>query len=205
MASTAAASLIDSFCDQIWLEDGLAASSLASYRRDLSAWSGWLEKKHGRGLLGAERIDVETFLAEQFGARAKVTSIHRRLSSLRRFYRMQASNGTMPSDPTLRVTPPKLPRRLPKHLSEAQVDALLDAPRVDTTLGLRDRAMLETLYATGLRVSELVGLTMRELSLDMGIVRVVGKGNKERLDPLGEEALVWLQRYLPRVRQDRAQ
>src|SRR5438128_3656328 len=128
MASTGAISLIDAFCDQIWLEDGLAATSLASYRRDLCAWTAWLEQKRDRSLLAAQRIDVETFLAEQFAARAKVTSIHRRLSSLRRFYRMHTANGTVPSDPTLRVKPPKLPRRLPKHLSEAQVDTLLEAP-----------------------------------------------------------------------------
>src|SRR5207244_8755407 len=118
--ATDAVAIIDAFCDQIWLEDGLAASSLASYRRDLSAWSGWLEKKRGRGLLGAERIDVETFLAEQFGARAKVTSIHRRLSSLRRFYRMQASNGTMPCDYTPRAAPPTVPRGLCRRFTEAQ-------------------------------------------------------------------------------------
>ncbi len=189
------AELIDSFCDQVWLQDGLAPSSLASYRRDLTAWAGWLDRR-GRALLAAQRNDVEAFLAEQFRAKAKATSIARRLSSLRRFYALQLLQGTLRADPTLRVRAPKLPRRLPKNLSEAQVEALLAAPDPETTLGLRDRAMLETLYATGLRVSELVGLTLAQVSLDMGVVRVLGKGGKERLVPLGEESIVWLKRYL---------
>ena len=191
-----ASELIDAFCDQVWLQDGLAATSLTSYRRDLTLWSAWLERNARRTLLAAERGDVEAFLAAQFRAHAKATSIGRRLSSLRRFYRMQAMQGTMKTDPTLRVRAPKLPRRLPKSLSEAQVEALLDAPAVETTLGLRDRAMLETLYATGLRVSELVSLKLSQVSFDMGVVRVLGKGSKERIVPLGEEAIDWLKRYL---------
>jgi integrase/recombinase XerD len=193
------ADLIDAFCDQVWLQDGLAASSLASYRRDLAAWAAWLEGRGG-GLLAAKRDDVETWLADQFRAKAKATSIGRRLSSLRRFYALQLQQGTLTKDPTLRVQAPKLPRRLPKSLSEAQVEALLAAPSPDTTLGLRDRAMLETLYATGLRVSELTGLKLAQVSLDMGVVRVLGKGSKERLVPLGEEAIDWLKRYLASAR-----
>ena len=193
-------SLIDAFCDRLWLEDGLAATSLESYRRDMALWAGWLEGKDGKGLLAADRGDVEDFLAEQFKSRAKATSIGRRLSSLRRFYRMQAAVGSMTADPTLRVRAPKLPRRLPKSLSEAQVEALLAAPDTDTTLGLRDRAMLETLYATGLRVSELVGLTLVQVGFDTGVVRVLGKGSKERLVPLGEEAIQWLKHYLTSAR-----
>jgi len=193
---TTASELIDAFCDQVWLQDGLAATSLASYRRDLTLWSAWLERNAHKTLLAAERGDVEAFLAAQFHAHAKATSIGRRLSSLRRFYRMQAMLGAMKTDPTLRVRAPKLPRRLPKSLSEAQVEALLDAPAIETTLGLRDRAMLETLYATGLRVSELVGLKLSQVSFDMGVVRVLGKGSKERIVPLGEEAIDWLKRYL---------
>ena len=151
--------LIDAFCDQVWLQDGLAASSLASYRRDLVAWARWLEPEKsaaGKGLLAADRGDIEAFLAAQFKAGAKSSSINRRLSSLRRFYRLQLLLGTLNDDPTLRIQAPKLPRHLPKNLSEAQINALLEAPDTETTLGLRDRAMLETLYATGLRVSELV-------------------------------------------------
>jgi integrase/recombinase XerD len=189
------AELIDIFCDQVWLQDGLAPSSLLSYRRDLTAWAAWLDRR-GSSLLAAQRMDVEAFLADQFRAKAKATSIARRLSSLRRFYALQLLQGTLRADPTLRVRAPKLPRRLPKNLSEAQVEALLAAPNPETTLGLRDRAMLETLYATGLRVSELVGLTLAQVSLDMGVVRVLGKGSKERLVPLGEESIVWLKRYL---------
>ena len=191
-----ASELIDTFCDQVWLQDGLAATSLSSYRRDLTLWSAWLERNAHKTLLAAERGDVEAFLAAQFHAHAKATSIGRRLSSLRRFYRMQAMLGALKTDPTLRVRAPKLPRRLPKSLSEAQVEALLGAPVVETTLGLRDRAMLETLYATGLRVSELVGLKLSQVSFDMGVVRVLGKGSKERIVPLGEEAIDWLKRYL---------
>jgi integrase/recombinase XerD len=195
-----ASELIDAFCDQVWLQDGLAATSLTSYRRDLMLWSAWLERNARKPLLAAERGDVEAFLAAQFRGQAKATSIGRRLSSLRRFYRMQTMLGTMKTDPTLRVRAPKLPRRLPKSLSEAQVEALLDAPAIETTLGLRDRAMLETLYATGLRVSELVGLKLAQVSFDMGVVRVLGKGSKERIVPLGEEAIEWLKRYLVSAR-----
>ena len=198
------AELIDAFCDQVWLQDGLAASSLESYRRDLVAWSAWLAKHPGKALLAAERTDIEAFLAAQFRAKAKATSINRRLSTLRRFYRLHVQQGTAKSDPTLRVQAPKLPRRLPKNLSEAQVEALLAAPDVETTLGVRDRAMLETLYACGLRVSELVGLKLAQVSLDMGVVRVLGKGNKERMVPLGEEAISWLSRYMTTARVDLA-
>ena len=194
-----AADLIDTFCDQVWLQDGLAAASLASYRRDLTQWAAWLEKR-GRALLAAQRMDVEAWLAEQFRAKAKATSIARRLSSLRRFYALQMQQATIRSDPTARVRAPKLPRRLPKNLSEDQVETLLDAPDVETALGLRDRAMLETLYATGLRVSELTGLKLAQVSLDMGVVRVLGKGSKERLVPLGEEAIAWIKRYLATAR-----
>ena len=192
--------LIDAFCDQVWLQDGLAATSLASYRRDLTAWADWLAGHAGKALLAAERTDVEAFLAAQFRARAKATSIGRRLSSLRRFYRLHIQQGTVKADPTLRVQAPKLPRRLPKNLSETQVEALLDAPDTKTTLGLRDRAMLETLYACGLRVSELVSLRLAQVSLDMGVVRALGKGSKERMVPLGEEAIGWLARYLATAR-----
>jgi integrase/recombinase XerD len=187
--------MIDAFCDQVWLQDGLASASLASYRRDLTQWAAWLEA-HGTGLLAAHRADVEAYLADQYRAKAKATSISRRLSSLRRFYGLQMQQAAMRADPTARIRAPKLPRRLPKNLTEAQVEALLAAPDPETTLGLRDRAMLETLYATGLRVSELTGLTIAQVSLDMGVVRVLGKGSKERLVPLGEEAIVWLKRYL---------
>ncbi|MEP7206243.1 MAG: site-specific tyrosine recombinase XerD [Casimicrobiaceae bacterium] len=191
--------LIDAFCDQLWLQDGLARTSLDSYRQDLNRWSAWLARR-GLTLIEAGRGDVERFLADEFGARAKATSIARRLSAMRRFYGLALQQGRLTADPTLRVRAPKLPRRLPKNLSEAQVDALLAACSGDSTQALRDTAMLETLYATGLRVSELVGLTLGQVSLDMGVVRVVGKGSKERLVPLGENAVQAIQRYLAMAR-----
>jgi integrase/recombinase XerD len=191
--------LIDAFCDQVWLQDGLAATSLASYRRDLTAWAAWLAARELM-LLAAERADIELWLAEQFRGKAKATSIARRLSALRRFYGLQLQMGKLARDPSLRVRSPKLPRRLPKNVSEAEVERLLAAPLVDTTLGVRDRAMLETLYATGLRVSELVGLAIGQVSLDAGVVRVLGKGGKERLVPLGDEAIAWVKRYLREAR-----
>ena len=194
-----ARALIDAFCDQLWLQDGLAAASLASYRRDLTAFGAWLAKR-GLPLLAAERAHFEQWLADQFAAKAKSTSVARRLSALRRFYRMQLARGAIAEDPTLRVRAPNRPRRLPKQLSEAQVEALLAAPDTRTPLGVRDRAMLETLYATGLRVSELTGLKRSQVAHDAGVVRVVGKGSKERLVPIGDEAVVWISRYLRDVR-----
>jgi integrase/recombinase XerD len=196
-----AADLIDAFCDQLWLQDGLARSSLTSYRRDLIAWSDWLGS---RPLLAADRGDVEAWLADQFKAKAKATSVARRLSTLRRFYRMQLERATVREDPTVRVQAPKRPRRLPKLLSEAQVETLLATPVTETTLGLRDRAMLETLYATGLRVTELTTLKLSQVSLDVGVVRVIGKGSKERLVPLGDEAANWLGNYLKDARPELA-
>jgi len=193
------AAAIDEFCDQLWLEHGLAATSLASYRQDLKQWARWLSA-NGQSLAGARRADVEAYVGKQFAERAKVTSINRRLSSMRRFYQQQIRRGMLKEDPCLHVKSPKMPRRLPKNLSEKQVEALLGAPDVETTLGMRDRTMLETLYATGLRVSELVGLKMMQVSLDMGVVRVLGKGSKERLVPLGEEAIGWIARYLREAR-----
>ena len=191
--------LIDAFCDQLWLQDGLAASSLSSYRRDLAGFGAWLAKR-GLPLLAVERAHFDHWLSDQFQAKAKATSVARRLSALRRFYRFQLSRGAIDEDPTLRVRAPKKPRRLPKHLSEAQVEALLAAPDTRTLLGVRDRAMLETLYATGLRVSELTGLKRSQVAHDAGVVRVVGKGSKERLVPMGDEAVDWISRYLREVR-----
>jgi len=201
--SPGAAELIDTFCDQLWLQDGLAPASLASYRRDLTQFAAWLGR-HDVALPAARRGDIEAFLADEYARKAKATSIARRLSALRRFYALLAQEGAVRVDPTLRVRAPRLPRRLPKNLTEAQVEALLAAPDIATTLGQRDRAMLETLYATGLRVSELTGLKLAQVALDAGVVRVLGKGNKERLVPLGEEAILWLKRYLAGARPELA-
>ncbi|MDR2244982.1 MAG: site-specific tyrosine recombinase XerD [Burkholderiales bacterium] len=192
--------LIDLFCDQVWLQDGLAAASLNAYRTDLSRFSVWLSQQTSHALLTAERAEIERWLVEQFSAASKTSSISRRLSALRRFYQLLHERGQIATDPTLRIRVPKQTQRLPKNISEEQVEALLNAPDLNTSLGIRDRAMLETLYATGLRVSELVGLKWMQVALDIGVVRVVGKGNKERMVPLGENAVDSLKRYLEEAR-----
>lgn len=189
--------LLDEFSDALWLEDGLSRNTLDSYRRDLEKFSGWLTEKQGRTLLQASHADIQAYLGYLVTQqKAKATSTGRALSSLKRLYRYCMRQGKVSADPTLQIASPKLPRALPKTLTEQDVESLLDAPDTESPLGLRDRAMFEVLYATGLRVSELVGLTLQQISLDMGVVRVMGKGSKERLVPLGEEALDWVQRYL---------
>lgn len=188
--------LLDEFCDTLWLEDGLARNTLESYRRDLRQFAQWLEKRGGGGILAAHKADVLAYLAARMGAGVKARSSSRLLSSLKRFYRHALQSGKLAADPTLTIDAPALPRSLPKTLSEIDVEALLAAPDVDAPLGLRDRAMLETLYASGLRVSELIGLSVAQVSLDAGVVRVMGKGAKERLVPLGEEALAWIARFI---------
>jgi integrase/recombinase XerD len=189
---------IDAFCDTIWLEDGLSKASLASYRSDLGRFARWLATR-GETLTTCEEASVAAYIAE-LSRQMRAASQARHLSTLRRFYRRLLVERRIAADPTRRIANPVRPSRLPKLISEAQVEALLAAPKVETPLGLRDRAMLETLYATGLRVSELVGLKLHEMNLDMGLVRVFGKGNKERLVPLGEEAISWLRRYLAEAR-----
>jgi integrase/recombinase XerD len=151
-------------------------------------------------LIDADQADIQMYLGHQFRKKARATSVARLLSVLKRFYRYLLRQGRIKGDPTLRIDAPKLPRSLPKSLTEDDVEQLLAAPRVEHALGLRDKAMLETLYASGLRVSELVTLKLTQVSLDMGVVRVVGKGSKERLVPLGEEAIEWIQRYLKEAR-----
>ena len=194
------AGVIDEFCDALWLEDGLAPNTLESYRRDLVQFGTWLAAKQGTALLAASHADLLSFLAHRVRRRAKATTASRELSSLKRFYRYALRQGKITVDPTLNIDSPKLPRPLPKSLTERDVESLLAAPRVEVALGLRDRTMLETLYASGLRVSELVTLKVTQVSQDMGVVRVVGKGSKERLVPLGEEALAWIRRYLEEAR-----
>lgn len=188
--------MLDEFCDALWLEDGLSRNTLDSYRRDLRLFSAWLEKNRTKPLAGAERADVLDYLAHKFHEKAKPRSAARLLSSLKRFYQYQLREGRMQADPTLEVESPRLPRSLPKSLTEEDVELLLGAPDTATAMGLRDKAMLETLYASGLRVSELVSVGTAQVSQDMGVVRVMGKGSKERLVPLGEEALAWIRRYL---------
>ena len=181
--------LLDQFCDALWLEDGLARNTIASYRADLQQLSAFLKKD----FLKVEEADLFAFLGSRKG---RASSAARRVSTLKRFYQYCLRERRIDADPTLKVDPPKRTPRFPKSLSEADVEALLAAPNVATPLGLRDRAMLETLYATGLRVSELVALKTFEVNLDAGVVRVMGKGSKERLVPLGEEAVHWVSTYV---------
>jgi integrase/recombinase XerD len=195
-----AQALLDEFCDALWLEDGLSRNTLAGYRRDLQQFAQWLLESRGKELFLAERADVLDYLAHRFRRMARPRSAARLVSSLKRFYRYQLREGRMKADPTLEVESPKLPRSLPKTLTEEDVEALLVAPDAATPLGLRDRAMLEMLYASGLRVSELVTVGTAQVSQDMGVVRIMGKGAKERLVPLGEEALAWIRRYLAEAR-----
>ncbi len=199
---------LDEFCDALWLEDGLSRNTLTSYRLDLTQFAGWLDRERGKALLAAGHDDLLAYLAHRVAGKAKATSTSRLLSSLKRFYQYSLRQGKIAADPTLNIDSPKLPRGLPKTLTEQDVEKLLAAPDTNDPLGMRDRTMLETLYASGLRVSELVTLKVAQVSQDMGVVRIVGKGAKERLVPLGEEALNWLKRYLkearPQILQQRA-
>ncbi|BBI98622.1 tyrosine recombinase XerD [Ferrigenium kumadai] len=191
------AELLDEFCDNLWLEDGLSRNTLDSYRRDLRKFAAWLEKQRDATILLATHADIQGYLAHLVAKqKAKPSSTSRNISSLKRLFRYLLRQGKIDADPTLQIDAPKLPRNLPKSLTEQDVEQLLDAPDLQTPLGLRDRTMLEVLYASGLRVSELVTLRIAQVSMDMGVVRVMGKGSKERLVPLGEEALDWLRRYL---------
>ena len=190
------ARLLDRFSDGLWLSDGLARNTLESYRRDVAQFAAWLHETSSRSLLEAREPDLQRHLAWQVSEkRARPRTTGRLVSALRRFFQFALREGLRGDDPTAALESPKVPRSLPKSLSEAQVEALLGAPDEATAHGLRDRAMLETLYASGLRVSELVGLKVQQVSLDMGVVRVLGKGAKERLTPLGEEAVAWIDRY----------
>lgn len=190
---------IDVFCDAIWLEDGLSRNTLAAYRRDLAALAAWLADPGRVPLHEASAADLQAYIAARHpGSRA--SSSNRRLTVFRRFYRYLVRERVRDDDPTLHIRSARQPPRFPNTLSERQVEALLAAPDVETALGLRDRAMLETMYATGLRVSELVGLETVRVALNEGVVRVVGKGDKERLVPLGEEARAWILRYLAGAR-----
>jgi len=189
-----AQSLVDAFIDTLWLEDGLSANTLAAYRRDLGAYAGWLA---GRGL--AIEASTEADLNAYFAARhasTRASSANRRLTVFKRFFRWALREGWVASDPTLRLLAAHQPLRLPKALSEAQVEQLLAAPDLSTALGLRDKAMLELLYASGLRVSELVGLKTFAVGSNEGVLRIMGKGSKERLVPFGAVAREHLQAYL---------
>jgi len=188
--------LLDRFSDGLWLSDGLARNTLDSYRRDVAQFAAWLRDAQGKALLEAAPADLQRHLAWQVESKhAKPRTTSRLVSALKRFFQFALREGLRGDDPASGLDSPKLPRTLPKSLSEEEVEALLAAPDVSSAQGLRDRAMLETLYASGLRVSELVTLKTVQASLDMGVVRVLGKGSKERLTPLGEEAVSWIARY----------
>lgn len=187
--------LIERFADALWMENGLSENTLAAYRTDLCGLAVWLG---GRGVALGDAVaaDLLSYLGRQYRNGRALRSNARLLSSLRRFFRYLVREGCRTDDPTANIEAPKMDRPLPHSLSEAEVESLLQAPEIETTLGLRDRAMLELLYATGVRVSELVELSVDRLNPGQGVVQVIGKGNKERLVPVGDEALLWVRRYL---------
>jgi integrase/recombinase XerD len=195
----ASAASIDRFVDAIWIEQGLAANTLAAYRRDLTLLADWLGREAGRSLIDASETDLRRYALARHAGSAP-TSTNRRLTVFKRFFRWAVRERIVDADPTLKLDSARQPLRVPKTLSEAQVEALLAAPHVATPLGLRDRAMLELLYASGLRVSELVSLKTVHVSFVECALRVTGKGAKERLVPFGEEALVWIERYVAEAR-----
>ena len=195
----ASQSAIDLFADALWLEDGLAANSLAAYRRDLGLLASWLNLQHALALDQTQEHHLQAYFAERH-AHSKATSANRRLTVFKRYFRWALRERRIQSDPTLKLLAAKQALRVPKTLSEAQVDGLLRAPDEATDLGLRDRAMLELMYASGLRVSELVQLKTLHVSLNEGVLRILGKGSKERLVPFGQEAREWLERYLQQTR-----
>jgi integrase/recombinase XerD len=189
---------LDTFIDHLWLEDGLSKNTLESYRLDLTTFAIWVLAQ-GKQLLTVDQADIQQYLAVRF-PQSKPRSIGRLIASLRRYYRYCLRENKISVDPTLQIESPKLPRSLPKSLNEDEVLALLNAPNLNEPAGLRDRAMLELLYACGLRVSELVSIKTTEVSVSDSVVRVTGKGSKTRLVPMGEEAADWISRYLREAR-----
>ncbi len=187
---------IERYVDALWMEKGLSENTLFSYRRDLRQFNDWLGRERGSTVTRADRSSLQAYLGERLQQGRSARSTARFMSCARGFYHYLLREGRITVDPTLDVDSPKLGRPLPKSLSEAEVEKLLQAPDLGEPLEFRDRAMLELLYACGLRVTELTSLQMGQVSLNQGVVRVFGKGSKERLVPMGEEALTWLQRYL---------
>jgi integrase/recombinase XerD len=194
--------LIERFADALWLERGLSRNTLSAYQSDLRKLVNWLQEKHGHGLLQAQRGDLLAYLASLTQQGRKPRSTARLLSCLRQFYQHGLREGWVTADPSARIDAPKLGRPLPKSLTESEIESLLNAPTLDDPEGFRDRTMLELLYATGLRVSELIGLRPEQVSLNQGVIRVVGKGGKERLVPMGDEAQEWLVRFTQEARHD---
>ena len=190
---------IEAFLDALWMEQGLSANTLSAYRADLNMFVIWLSKQ-GTMLLEATRDDLLRFLTWRQETGVNARTIARQLATLRHFYRYQVREQRLSADPSTRIQTPKLPRSLPQTLTEPEVERLLTAPDTTTALGLRDRSMLEVLYACGLRVSELVQIRLYQMNLSMGCLRISGKGGKERLVPMGEQAQYWLNNYLSAVR-----
>ncbi len=191
--------LIDRFIDALWIEDGLAPLTLAAYRLDLSLYGDWLRASHGRDIDASTEVDLLAFMSARH-ASTRATTANRRLTVFKRYFRWALRERLIHADPTLRLQAARQALRVPKTLSEAQVEALLAAPDVATLLGLRDRTMIELMYASGLRVSELVQAKTVHLGLDEGVLHVLGKGARERLVPFGAEAHDWLRRYLAEAR-----
>ena len=191
--------LIDQFLDSLWAESGLSENTLSAYGSDLKIFSKWLKKKT---LVDVEESDVALFLESRYKQGVGGRSAARILSSLRRFYGYMQRDGAIETDPAVLIEAPHVGRILPESLSETDVDLLLDAPEITDVIGFRDKVMLEVLYATGLRVSELIGLKFEQVSFRQGFVRVTGKGNKERLVPVGEQAVEWLEQYVAEARKD---
>ncbi len=189
---------LDALIDSLWLEHGLARNTLSGYRSDLALFAAWFAARGGT-LPHASAADLGAYLAE-FSLRSKPASQRRLLATWRRYYRHLLIRGVIAEDPTLQLDSPMPAQRFPRTLSEAQVEALLAAPDIDRPQGLRDRCMLEVLYAAGLRVSELVGLRTFEIGMNEGLIRIIGKGNKERLVPLGQIAADWIERYMREAR-----
>ncbi len=185
---------IDAFIDALWLEDGLSKNTLEAYRRDLTLYAQWFAALN-KGVDDTGEADISAYFSSKHSA-TKATSANRRLTVLKRYFRWAMRERFITADPTLKLQAAKQAMRVPKTMTEAQVEALLDAPDTDTPLGLRDRTMLELMYASGLRVSELVTLKVFNLGMNEGVLRVIGKGNKERLVPFGEVARLWIERYL---------
>ena len=193
--------IIDDFIDHLWLEDGLSKNTLNSYRFDLIIFDSWLGEQKKITMMDVSELEIQEFLAFKFPS-SKSRSISRLLATLRRFFRYQLREKKIQKDPTLKIQTPKIPKSLPKSLSEEEVESLLDAPNLDSSSGLRDRSMLELLYACGLRVTELVDIQLTEVILSDGVIRVTGKGSKTRLVPMGEEAVDWIKKYIAEARDD---
>jgi len=199
MTTASDQALIDRFLDALWLEKGLSDNTLKAYRSDLEKFGDWAQR-HANPIIAIRREDVLRYLSHRMGKGLKARSTARCLSCLRALYRYLLREKMLSDDPTLRVENPKLGRPLPETLTEQDVERLLAAPDTNTSMGVRDRTMLEVLYACGLRVSELTNLQLSEINLRQGVIRIVGKGSKERLVPMGEESIIWVTRYLAEAR-----